>query len=710
MTAFRYTTVFALLVVLAALPVAAQVKDYKQIQYPRLPEFEIPSPEVYTLDNGMTVFLMEDHELPLISVNARIRTGSLYEPADETGLAGIMGQAQREGGTKNMTGDEIDDYLADRAATVETGVGDTAGFASMNCLVENFDDVLAVFRDVLRYPVFDEEKIEVAKSQESAGIARRNDDVGQITGREFSRLVYGWDSPLSRMTEYETIDAVTRDDLVAWHARYYHPNNIMIGVVGDFDSAEMKSKIEAAFGDWAEGPSADLPEIPYEKEMKAGVFFIPKEDVTQANIRIGHLGMTTDNPDYFAAQVMNEVLGGSFASRLFSNVRSKKGLAYSVFGGVGSSFEYPGIFQVGLQTKSETMGAAVDALREEMVGIIENPPSDEELARAKDSILNSFVFNYASRSQVLNQQMVYAYYGLPSDFLEKYRDNIEKVGRDDVAAVAEKYVHPDRSILLVVGKAEDFDRPVSSFGEVTEIDIAIPPPPDKAPAIEKTAETLEAGARLFAKAALALGGERAPEAKAIRTKGTMTLNVGGQQMGLTQSSLIVFPDRARIVIGTPMGEQTIVVSGSEGFVMAAGQTRDLPPEMVADQTANFGRDLQYLAHFRDDPGIEAVAGGTEEVNGAECRIVKVSYRGTESRLWIDGDGLVRKQSYQDKHPMTQAPGTFDVYFSEYRDVDGWQIAHGQVIEFNGEEFATATTSEVEIDPEYDDALFEKPSS
>jgi len=710
MKAIRHAIAIALLAALATLPAVAQVRDYKKIKYPALPEFEIPSPEVYTLDNGMTVFLMEDHELPLISVSTRIRTGSLYEPASKTGLGAIMGQVQREGGTRNMTGDQIDDYLADRAASIETGVGDTSGFASMNCLADDFDEVFAVFNDVLRSPVFDEDKIEVAKAQFNSGIARRNDDVGQITGREFSRLIYGKGSPISRMMEYQTIDAVTRDDLVAWHSRYYHPNNVMIGVVGDFDSAEMKSKIAATFGDWARGPDADLPAVPYDKEMKAGVYFIPKEDVTQANIRMGHVGISTKNPDFFAVQVMNEVLGGGFASRLFSNVRSKKGLAYSVFGGVGSSFDYPGIAQVGLQTKSETMGEAVDALREEMVGIIENPPSDEELQRAKDSILNSFVFNYASRRQVLNQQMAYAYHGMPLDFLETYRANIEKVSRDDVAAVAKKYVHPDKAVLLVVGKAADFDRPVSSFGQVNEIDISIPPPPDKAPTIEKTAASLEQGANLFARATSVIGGERAPKTKALRTAGSISMNVGGQQMGLTQSSLIVFPDKLRIVIGTPMGEQTIVLAGDRGFMMAGGQTRDLPPQMIADQLADLGRDLQYLTRYRDDAGIEAVAGGMETVDGVECQVVEVSYKGAESRLWIDADGLVRRQSYQDKHPMTQAPGTFDVYFSDFRDVDGWKIAHNQKIQFNGEDFATVTTSKVEIDPEVDPAAFEKPGA
>ena len=179
-------------------------------------------------------------------MRATIRTGSDYEPADKAGLADIMGAVQRTGGTEKMTGDEIDDFLANRAAFVETGIGGDTGFASMNCLVDDFDEVFAVFADVLRRPVFDEEMIEVAKSQTKAGIARRNDSIQGIVGREFDRLIYGPDSPLVQMVEYSTLAAITRDDLIAWHEKYYHPNTVYLGVVGDFDSAEMKKKIEAA--------------------------------------------------------------------------------------------------------------------------------------------------------------------------------------------------------------------------------------------------------------------------------------------------------------------------------------------------------------------------------------------------------------------------------------------------------------------------------
>jgi hypothetical protein len=290
--------------VLVSAPAVSQVKDYRDIDYPELPEFEIPRPEVFTLENGMKVFLMEDHELPLISVRARIRTGSNHMPAEKEGLGQILGQVQREGGTKSMTGDEMDDFLEARAAFVETGMGGDSAFASMNCLKDDFDDVLAVFHDVLRYPAFAEDKIELASVQLNTSIARRNDNIGDIVGREFQRLIYGADSPLTRLTEYATVAAVTRDDLLAWHAKHYHPNNIYLGVTGDFDSKQMKEKIKNAFASWPKGPAFAEGEVPYQKDVQPGVYFIEKEDVTQAFIRTGHLGIKRDNPDYYAVVVM----------------------------------------------------------------------------------------------------------------------------------------------------------------------------------------------------------------------------------------------------------------------------------------------------------------------------------------------------------------------------------------------------------------------
>lgn len=703
---------FAVVLLAGALatPAGAQVKSYQQIIYPPLPPFTIAKPQIVTLKNGLTVFLLPDRELPLVEVSARIQTGSLYEPADKAGLARLMGMVQRTGGTSRMSGDAIDDFLALRAARIETSVGADSGFASMNCLKGDVPDVLSVFADILRTPAFAEDKLQVAKVQARTAIARRNDNVGLVTMRELQRLVYGEDSPLARNEEYATIAAITRDDLVAFHARFYHPNNVFLGVVGDFEPKEMLRLLERTFGNWPRGAKFNPPPVPYRKDPRPGVFYIEKKDVTQANIVVGHLGIDIRNPDYFAVQVLNEVLGGSFASRMFSNIRSRKGLAYNVYGSVGAGYTTPGVLRAGMQTKLDKMGEAVEALREELANIIANPPTQEELARAKESILNSFIFNYDSSAEILRQQMLYAYYGLPANFLESYRANIEKVTVADTARVAKAYIRPEQFALLVVGDAARFDRPLSTFGPVTAVDITIPPPPDTSAKIERTTDAAAAGRALLAKLARALGGNDPGAVAAIQSAAATTVSMGGQAMSLKRSSLIVFPDRVRQAVITPMGEQVIVMDGGEGFMTMGGQVRPLPPSMVEKEQEDLRRDLRVLVRYHAEAEIEAVAGGADEVDGQPCTVLAVTFKGVGSQLCVAEDGTVLRQTYQGTNPLTRAPGQVELRFSEYRELDGRQVPHRQVMLVDGEQVMSSTLESWQVNPAVDEALFAKPAA
>ena len=698
-----------LLAAAAILPAAAQAKAWSDIKYPALPPFPIPKPQVVDLPNGMKVFLLEDRELPLISVTAMVRAGANWEPAAKTGLAGLTGSVQRTGGTAKMTGDQIDDFLAARAASVETFIGDDAGSASMDCLKQDFDAVLPIFADVLRRPAFAQDKLDVAKVQANAGIARRNDNVGGITSREIAKLVYGADSPVARQTEYATIAAIARQDLVDFHAKYYHPNNLYLGVVGDFDSQEMLAKLQAAFGDWPKGPAFDGGPVPYRTAPNPGLFFIEKSDVNQANIVLAELGIEQKNPDYFPVQVMNEAFGGGFSARLFSNVRSKKGLAYSVRGGLGADFLYPGMFQAGLQTASSNMSRAIDAMKFEINDLVANPPSDDEIRRAKESILNSFIFNYDSRRKILAQQMSYAFYGLPADYLETYRANIEKVTREDVARVARKYVKPENLSVLVVGKAADFDKPLAELGTVQTLDIAIPPPPATGPKVEKSAASLAAGKAAWQRAVQAMTGGKPFAPAALETVSSIALT---QPMAMTlkQTSLAVFPDRRRTVQVLPMGEQVTVLDGAGGFVQMGPRSMPLAGEQLERTTREFARQLTTLLRYAGDPALEAVAAGKETVDGVAAEIVQITFRGAETRLWVGPDGRVLKQAHSAMNPATRAPGNAEILFSDWRETGGVKLPFKQVTRFDGQEAATATIESVTLDPKVDPALFAKPAA
>jgi zinc protease len=463
-------------VLLTAVIAPAQITPWNKIQAPPLPAFTPQQPTRVQLPNGMVIFLQPDHELPLIEATARIRGGSVYEPANKTGLVDLYGDVWRTGGTKTKTGDQMDDFLEARAAKIETDGGADSTTISLDCLKGDFDAVFEMFLDLLHNPEFRSDKLELAQDQMYTGIARRNDRVDPIVHRESRIIAYGKDNPYARVAEYSTVAAVTRQDLLNWHQQYVHPNNIIFGITGDFDPKAMQAKLEQAFGAWPKGPEAKRPDVKF-TEPKPGMYFIRKTDVNQSTIAMLDLGIERSNPDYYAVSVMNEIFGGGFSSRLFSNIRSKLGLAYNVGGGVGDAWDRPGLTNIEMQTKSASTVEGIQALDKEIDDLQKNAATPEELKRAKDDILNSFIFRFDTPEKVLREKMSYEFYHYPLDFLERYRAEVEKVTAEDVTRVARKYVHKDRMAVLVLGNDAEFGTPLSSLGPVQNVDITIPPPP-----------------------------------------------------------------------------------------------------------------------------------------------------------------------------------------------------------------------------------------
>lgn len=472
-------TATLLATLLVAATTLAQVKDYREIKTPPLRKFSMPQPKRIQLANGMVIFLQEDHELPLIRGRALIRGGGRDIPAAKAGMIGIYSSAWRTGGTQAQAGDQLDQFLESRAASVETSADIDATSVSLNVLKGDFDTVFPIWLDLLRNPAFREDKIELAKTQARTGIARRNDEPGGIVGREASKLGYGLDSPYARQTEYATLASITRDDLVKFHAATVHPNNIILSFIGDFDSAKVEKKLRDTFSSWKAGPQVAKPDA-NAQPAKPGVYFIAKDDVTQANIAMVHTGTTRNNPDYPALVVMNEVFSGGFSGRLMQTLRSQRGLTYGVGGGIGAPWDYPGLFRLQMATKSETTLEAIDALRGEVRRLVTDPVTAAELSLAKESILNAYVFTMDTRDKALGQRVLLEFYGFPADYFEKYPALLEKVTAEDVQRVARKYVHPDSLAVLVVGKQSAFEKPLSTLGPVTPIDITIPPPPPPA--------------------------------------------------------------------------------------------------------------------------------------------------------------------------------------------------------------------------------------
>ncbi|MFZ0815462.1 MAG: pitrilysin family protein [Candidatus Sulfotelmatobacter sp.] len=693
---------------------AAQATNWQQIPVPALPVFHPQQPKRIELSNAMVIFLQEDHELPLIDGSARIRGGSSNEPVGKVGLVDLFGEVWRTGGTKTQTGDQLDDFLEVRAAKVETGGGPDSTSIGLSCLKGDFDDVFKVFADLLQNPEFRADKLDLAQKQVNDAISRRNDEVGEIASREAIKLAYGAENPYAREPEYATIASITRQDLIDWHHTYVHPNNIILGISGDFDSAAMEAKLRAAFESWPKGPELPTTEIDYHP-AKPGYYLIPKEDVNQSTIEMVTLGTTRNNPDYYAIAVFNEAFGGGFSSRLFNDIRTKRGLAYNVGGGIGTNFGHPGMLRFVMGTKSQSTIESVRAMDEDIDNLAKEPITEEEIKHAKDAILNAFIFRLDSPDKVLAERTTYEFYGYPADWLDKYPAEIQKVTAADVNRVAGKYLHRDQLAVLVVGNTKEFDKPLSSLGAVKEIDITIPPPPGakegaKEEESAKPNESNEEGKALAAKVVAAMGGEAKLAAiKAVKAELTLTQKTPQGEFPMQMETVVIFPDHLHAQMQTPNGTMNIVVTPDAGFMAMQGQgMRDFPASQKAETLEQIKRDPIFIASHWKDPNVFFHADGSEKVGDIEARIVDVNAAGTAIRWYVDPQsGHILKETYRTLSQGQPAQGE--------TDMDNWKQVNGLTLPLlrhnkqNGQDTSTSEYSTLEFNPTVDPKLFEKPA-
>ncbi|MFZ3189923.1 MAG: pitrilysin family protein [Candidatus Sulfotelmatobacter sp.] len=692
----------------------SQAADWKQIPIPALPSFHPPQPKRIQLSNGMVIFLQEDHELPLINGLARIRGGSSEEPAAKIGLVDLFGEVWRTGGTKTQTGDQMDDFLEVRAAKVETGGGPDSTSLSLSCLKGDFDDVFKVFADLLQHPEFRADKLDLAQKQAYDSISRRNDEIGEIAERESAKLAYGANNPYAREPEYATIAAITRQDLIDWHKTYVHPNHIILGLSGDFDSSVMEAKLRAAFDSWPKGAELPKTEIKFQPAAP-GYYLIPKEDVNQSSIHMVALGTTRNNPDYYAISVFNESFGGGFSSRLFNDIRTKRGLAYHVGGGIGSNFGYPGILQFVAGTKSQSTIESVQALDEDIDNLSKNPITDDEIKQAKDAILNAFIFRLDSPDKVLAERMTYEFYGYPADWLDKYPAEIQKVTAADVNRVATKYVHRDQLAVLVVGNTKEFDKPLSSLGPVKEIDITIPPPPEtKEGAKEEenakpTASNPE-GKALAAKVVAAMGGEaKLAHIKAMKADVTFTQKTPQGDFPMQMETVVVFPDHLHAEMQTPNGTVTIVATPDAAFVdLPNGDVQNWPEARKNETLEQIRRDPIFIAARSKDANVFFRAAGSEKVGDIDARIVDVNAAGAAVRWFVDPQtGHILKETYGTIGQTGPVQGETD--FDDWKPVSGLNLPMVRHNKQNGQDSSTAEYTALELNPTIDAKLFEKPA-
>ena len=671
----------------AAAQTAVPPASYKSLKFPPLREIAIPKVDEVTLPNGLKVYLLESHSLPIVRGTALIRTGNLFDPADKVGLAGLTGDAIRAGGTTAKSGDQLDEELENIAASVESQIGESFGTVSFSTLKERTDEVLGIFHDLIVEPAFREDRIELAKSQVRSGISRRNDDARGIAQREFTDIVYGRNTPYGWDIEYSTIDNITRADIVAFYKRYYFPANMILAVQGDFDAAAMKAKISNLFGTWnyRQPPAPAFPAV--NNQPKPGIYLASKTDVSQTNFAIGSLGGILRDKDYPALEVMADILGGGFKSRLFLRVRTQLGYAYEVGADWGANYDHPGLFSISGSTKSASTADTLQAISDEVNRIRTAPVTAEELETAKQTVVNSFVFNFDTPSKTLNRLLTYRYFGYPDDFIFQYQKAVEAVTREDILRVAKQYLDPAKFVTVAVGNPKEFGKPLGSAGQpVTELDLTIPEP-KAAPKKVAGGGNPEAGKALLAKARAAMGGDRLAGVRDMSQTATVQLDPAAGGLKVSQTAQWLAPGYFRQENVLPFGKVTTYSDGKSGWSATPQGVTPIPEAQLQQVTLETFR--MWFSLLRSDENPERTVQAD-----SEGKVEIADQNGHRVTLTFDPKtGLPATETYA---APGNPNGAVEEVFSDWQETAGVQLPRRITLRQGGKHFADATITSVAL--------------
>jgi zinc protease len=667
------------------------VPAVESLRFPPLKPIQIPNVTTFTLPDGMKVFLLEDHDLPLVSGVARIRTGNLFDPPDEVGLAEMTGTVMRTGGTKSKTGEQLDQELEDVAASVESNIGESSGSVSFSCLKANAPEVMAIFKDVLTAPEFRQDKIDLERSQLRSGISRRNDNPGGIAQREFRNIVYGKDTPYGWELEYATVDRIKRADIQNFYRRYYFPKNVLLAVWGDFDTAQMRGALEKLFADWnvEQPPAPPFPKV--QNKAAPGIYLgVKTQDIAQTFFGIGQLGGELRDKDYPALAIMADILGGGFQSRLVQRVRTRMGAAYDIGADWAADYDHPGIFEISGSTKSLSTVDTIKAVQEEVERIRTTEVSDDELKTAKDTILNSLVFAFDTKTKTLGRMLNYEYYGYPRDFIQQLQKELQGVTRADVLGSAREHLSPAEFTIVAVGNPQDFGTPLESLKlPVHNIDLTIPEPKHETAAASP--ESIAKAKQLLARAQQAAGGPDKLEAVKDATESAdlklAAPNAGG--MVIHETIRWIAPTHYRQATELPSGKIEIYSDGQTGWISTPRGSGALTGPFLKQAQGDLFR--QYFRLLLSD----RLAGRT--VSAIDDNTVEISDEGGEvARVAFDpATGLPHSIRYEST-AVQGPPAAVEEILSDFRDTGGVKVPYHVVIMQGGSKFADMSVAKFQV--------------
>jgi predicted Zn-dependent peptidase len=438
---------------------------------PKVPpplEFKLPSPQVYSLANGLKVEMVEDHRFPFITVELGIKCGSTVEPREKLGLADMTADMLLEG-TTTRTSKQIAQEVDFIGGGMRAGSDYDYSMLLASCLSKYTDRLFNVFSDVLLNPTFPEDELTLKKTNLIEDLAMRRAQPGFLVGERFHKVVFG-SHPYSVVAPTPlTVKAITREDLEKFHRDNFIPNNSTLVVVGDFDSAKMKDLIASSFAKWQAGTvaTAQVPGLPAQHGRH--IYLVNRPGSAQSSIRVGNVSISRKDPNFFPMLVANQILGGAAQARLFLNIREQKGYTYGAYSHVDAR-KQPGAFTALADVRTEVTAPSLEEFLYELDRLRNIKPSAKELADAKNFLAGSFQLSLETQAGLAQKLLDASLYDLPNDYLETYSDKVMAVNADDVRKVARKVIDFDNLVIAVVGDAAKIEPDLEYFGPVDVYD------------------------------------------------------------------------------------------------------------------------------------------------------------------------------------------------------------------------------------------------
>jgi zinc protease len=704
-------------------------------------DITFPPYEIQTLANGLQVVAVLQHEQPAVSMRLLVRAGTSSDPKDKLGLAHLAASLLDQG-TTTKSSQEMNDAVDFIGAAMGAGAGTDHTLCNMVVMKDSFETGMRMLSDMARHPGFAPAEIERQRQQMLSGLQVSAEDPSYVADSVFDRLVYGFHPyGMPENGTPATLASITREDLLAFHARYFAPNNAILAIVGDVTAEEAFSMAKKVFGDW---DKRDLPAQTFidPPDPTRRVIVVNKPDAVQTEVRVGHLGIARKHQDYMAVNLAIRILGGEGSNRLHQVLRTERGLTYGAQANMDTHKE-SGDFEAETNTRSEATVEVLRLIVDEFWRLQRERVNSRELDGAKAYMTGSFPLTIESPESIAMQVVNSLFYGLPLDDLQNFRERVNAVTPDDIQRVAKLYLRPDRLSVVLVGNAKAFASQLGAvgFGAFETVDLAdldltsanfkragtraagqpqaasLKPrapspvayrqsPVASRPSDQPSAGEIARAMALLDQAIAAKGGlDKLRAIKSIVAKQTQSTHRPDGETQVETTNYIQYPDRFRV-------EAPDVVQGYDGahaWMKDRGGVHDAPESLARDAALSLRRDVVALLLAAKDGALATrLLPDVKDPEGHVSHALEISATDLNPIvLYIDPEtSMVRKRLF-----TANAPGRpiVEEQFSDYRPVDGIQFAF-QATQKVGPLSVERKVTDVKINAAIDPTLFKRPAS